>query len=102
MSLKDKLEIGLKPDAPYRPDNLPDFQLNDPACREGATPGKAATTEEAREECDEGSPPRRMKKKLTARRVAIRRTTAVRTAATRRRTKKPRTAARSRPARGRR
>ena len=26
MSLKDKLEIGLKPDAPFRPDNLPDFQ----------------------------------------------------------------------------
>ena len=27
MSLKDKLEIGLKPDAAYRPDNLPEHQL---------------------------------------------------------------------------
>lgn len=26
MSLKDKLEIGLKPDAPYRPDNLPETE----------------------------------------------------------------------------
>ncbi|MCC7010312.1 MAG: hypothetical protein IT184_16005 [Acidobacteria bacterium] len=26
MSAKDKLEIGLKPDAPYRPDNLPEHQ----------------------------------------------------------------------------
>jgi hypothetical protein len=102
MSLKDKLEIGLKPDAPYRPDNLPDFQANDPACREGATPGKAATTEEAREECDDASPPRRMKKKLTARRASIRRTTAARTAEPRSRPKKPRTAARTRPARSRR
>ena len=95
MSLKDKLEIGLKPDAPYRPDNLPDFQVNDPACREGATPGEAATTEEAREECDDAAPPRRIRKKLTARRASIRRTTAVRTAEARR-TKKPRTSARAR------
>jgi hypothetical protein len=33
MSLKDKLEVGLKPDAPFRPDNLPDFQQDDKACR---------------------------------------------------------------------
>lgn len=26
MTLKDKLEIGLKEDAPYRRDNLPEFQ----------------------------------------------------------------------------
>lgn len=25
--IKDKLEIGLKPDAPYRPNNLPESEL---------------------------------------------------------------------------
>jgi hypothetical protein len=30
MSLKDTLEIGLKPDAAYRPDNLPESQQPDP------------------------------------------------------------------------
>jgi hypothetical protein len=29
MSLKDTLEIGLKPDAAYRPDNLPESQQPD-------------------------------------------------------------------------
>ena len=56
MSLKDKLEIGLKPDAPYRPDNLPEHKQDDPACAEGATPGEGATTEAARQECDDGAP----------------------------------------------
>ena len=36
MSLKDKLEIGLKPDAPYRPDNLPEHQLQQVKRRKGA------------------------------------------------------------------
>ena len=30
MTLKDKLEIGLKPDAPYRKDNLPKEQVRGP------------------------------------------------------------------------
>jgi hypothetical protein len=30
MTLKDKLEIGLKEDAPYRKDNLPDQQVRGP------------------------------------------------------------------------
>ena len=51
MSLKDKLEIGLKPDAPYRQDNLPDFQQDDPACVEAAEPGDAEAQKRAREEC---------------------------------------------------
>jgi len=51
MSLKDKLEIGLKPDAPFRKDNLPDFQQDDPACDEGATPGHSASVERARKDC---------------------------------------------------
>lgn len=57
MSLKDKLEIGLKPDAPYRQDNLPESQKDDPACQQGAAPGTAPRVEVAREACDEPSIP---------------------------------------------
>jgi len=53
MSLKDKLEIGLKPDAPFRPDNLPDFQQDDPACKVAATPGDSEALRRARKECTE-------------------------------------------------
>lgn len=52
MSLKDKLEIGLKPDAPFRPDNLPDFQRDDRACDIAATPGESPEVEQARAKCD--------------------------------------------------
>jgi hypothetical protein len=44
MSLKDKLELVLKPDAPYRPDNLPETEparsrtLNKRAGRKRAAP----------------------------------------------------------------
>jgi hypothetical protein len=51
MSLKDKLEIGLKPDAPFRKDNLPEFQQDDPACQKGATQGDSPDVERARQEC---------------------------------------------------
>ena len=54
MSLKDKLEIGLKPDAPYRQDNLPERQQDDPSCQEGAEKGEDPEVEAAREACDEG------------------------------------------------
>ena len=33
MTWKDKLEIGLKDDAPFRRDNLPEFQQTDPETR---------------------------------------------------------------------
>jgi hypothetical protein len=52
MSLKDKLEIGLKPDAPYRPDNLPAFQRHDESCQEAATPGDSDEVRRARAECE--------------------------------------------------
>lgn len=52
MSLKDKLEVGLKPNAPYRPDNLPRFQREDPACQDGSEPGKSARLRRARADCD--------------------------------------------------
>ena len=53
MTLKDKLEIGLKPDAPYRPDNLPEHQQDDPDCAEGSEPGDGPRQREARERCDD-------------------------------------------------
>ena len=39
MTLKDKLEIGLKEDAPYRKDNLPDSQVRGPEITAG--PGRS-------------------------------------------------------------
>ena len=36
MTIIDKLEIGLKPDAPYRKDNLPDAQVRGPEIPTGA------------------------------------------------------------------
>jgi hypothetical protein len=55
VSLKDKLEIGLKPDAPYRPDNLPEAQQDDPACQVAGTPGESDAVENARDACDTGA-----------------------------------------------
>jgi len=69
MSLKDKLEIGLKPDAPYRPDNLPEFQQDDPACREAGMPGTSPKVERARDECDVAPAPRRLTPTKAAPRV---------------------------------
>ncbi len=66
MSLKDKLEIGLKPDAPFRKDNLPDFQQDDPACDVASTATDTPSVERARKACT--IPP-------VKRRVARRRTT---------------------------
>jgi hypothetical protein len=80
MSLKDKLEIGLKPDAPYRKDNLPDFQQDDPACDIASTPGDSPELHEARKDCV--TPPipgrrsaRPVRKARPERRNAPRRTT---------------------------
>jgi hypothetical protein len=39
MTLKDKLEIGLKEDAPYRKDNLPEAQVRGPEIPTG--PGRS-------------------------------------------------------------
>jgi hypothetical protein len=64
MSLKDKLEIGLKPDAPYRRDNLPTFQQDEPACQVAATPGDAPDVRRARAECAE-APKRKARQRRT-------------------------------------
>ncbi len=39
MTIKDKLEIGLKEDAPFRKDNLPDGQVRGPEIPAG--PGRS-------------------------------------------------------------
>jgi hypothetical protein len=57
MTWKDKLEIGLKDDAPFRRDNLPDFQKTDG----GATsmPGDPTRSpEEPGARQDAAAPPR--------------------------------------------
>ena len=46
MTLKDKLEIGLKEDAPYRKDNLPDDQVRGPETPAG--PGRSPEIPAAR------------------------------------------------------
>ena len=68
MSLKDKLEIGLKPDAPYRKDNLPEHKQDDPACEVAAEPGEGPEQEQAREECDAPEPPKTRTRPEPARR----------------------------------
>jgi len=46
MTVKDKLEIGLKDDAPYRKDNLPEEQVRGPEIPAG--PGRSAEIPAAR------------------------------------------------------
>ena len=46
MTIKDKLEIGLKPDAPYRKDNLPEDQVRGPEIPAG--PGRSPVIPAAR------------------------------------------------------
>ena len=61
MSIKDKLELGLKPDAAFRSDNLPDFQKDDPSCQVAGEPGESLRVEQARDECAAPIPGRRAK-----------------------------------------
>ncbi len=56
MSFKDKMEVGLKPDAPYRSENLPDFQQGDPSSEVAAESGEGTTQDQAREDCAEPVP----------------------------------------------
>jgi hypothetical protein len=51
--LKDELEVGLRPDAPYRKENLPELQQDDPACDEAARPDDSPGVERACGESDE-------------------------------------------------
>jgi hypothetical protein len=51
MTWKDKLEIGLKEDAPYRKDNLPKSQVRGPEKSTG--PGRSPEIPMARQDKDE-------------------------------------------------
>ena len=48
MTWKDKLEIGLKEDAPYRKDNLPPSQVRGPELSTG--PGRSPEVQLARDD----------------------------------------------------
>ena len=48
MTIKDKLEIGLKEDAPYRKDNLPENQVRGPEVPAGS--GRSPEIPRARED----------------------------------------------------
>ena len=48
MTWKDKLELGLKEDAPYRKDNLPERQVRGPEVATG--PGRSPEVPLARED----------------------------------------------------
>ena len=48
MTWRDKLEIGLKEDAPYRKDNLPESQIRGPEIPTG--PGRSPEIPMARED----------------------------------------------------
>ena len=48
MTWRDKLEIGLKEDAPYRKDNLPESQVRGPEISNG--PGRSPEIPLARED----------------------------------------------------
>ena len=48
MTWKDKLEIGLKEDAPFRKDNLPEDQVRGPEVQAG--PGRSPVIPAARED----------------------------------------------------
>jgi hypothetical protein len=51
MTWKDKAELGLKPDAPFRKDNLPDFQVEGAKTRP-AGPGRSPEVPRARHEAN--------------------------------------------------
>jgi len=51
MTWKDKLELGLKEDAPFRKDNLPEQEVRGP--EEPAGPGRSPVVVEKKEEREE-------------------------------------------------
>ena len=55
MTWRDKLEIGLKNDAPFRKDNLPEQQVRGPEVPAG--PGRSPVIPAAKEEAESQPPP---------------------------------------------
>jgi hypothetical protein len=77
VSIKDKLEIGITPDAAYRKDNLPDFQQDDPAASDAAEPVPSEDSPRARAARDQldaggaktGSASRALRRRQTRRKA---------------------------------
>jgi hypothetical protein len=80
MTWKDKAELGLKPDAPFRKDNLPDFQVEGAKTKpagQGRSPDVPRARQEAnrsRKAAKKGSVVQRPKPPARARAAAKRRT----------------------------
>ena len=66
MTWKDKLEIGLKEDAPYRKDNLPDQQVRGPEIPtgEGRSPIVPAAVADVNKIGQAHGRPKRIRKKF--------------------------------------
>jgi hypothetical protein len=66
MTWKDKLEIGLKEDAPYRKDNLPDQQVRGPEipAGEGRSPIVPAAAGDVNKIGQAPGRPKRIRKKF--------------------------------------
>ena len=66
MTWKDKLEIGLKEDAPYRKDNLPDQQVRGPEvpAGEGRSPVVPAAANDVNKIGQAHGRPKRIRKKF--------------------------------------
>jgi len=60
MTWRDKLEIGLKEDAPYRKDNLPDSQIRGPEIPTG--PGRSPEIPMARKDRNYVQPTKRRRR----------------------------------------
>jgi hypothetical protein len=56
MTWRDKLEIGLKPDAPFRRDNLPDDEVHGP--ERPAGPGRSPVVSDAERHVDVAAVPK--------------------------------------------
>lgn len=74
MTWRDTLEIGLKEDAPYRKDNLPESQVRGPEKPSG--PGRSPEIPMARGDHHEQPPAPRVRKRQRRPRTAARRTAA--------------------------
>ena len=65
MTWKDKLEIGLKEDAPYRKDNLPESEVTGPEVPAG--PGRSPVIPAARKGASTSSAPGKKRRVVSAR-----------------------------------
>jgi hypothetical protein len=68
MTWRDKLEIGLRPDAPFRRDNLPDGEIHGP--ERPAGPGRSPVVADAEQHDAPSRTARRSKRPRKARKAS--------------------------------